>query len=129
MIGLVCISGLFLTIASTAALGANIATCGESAGYGFYPKAGLAAAAQGSGKWINDVISGGRFSLTENEGEFDILVTDAMGRVFSSKQEGGKSNCSRLKRQIAHGGRCLPPVGRDLHVPPKRRRAGRSDLD
>src|SRR6185437_6486911 len=22
----------------------------------------------------------------------------------------------------------LPPVGRDLHVPPKRRRAGRSDL-
>jgi len=90
MIGLVCISGLFLTIASTAALGANIAICGESAGYGFYPKAGLAAAAQGSGKWINDVISGGRFSLTENEGEFDILVTDAMGRVFSSKQEGAK---------------------------------------
>ena len=41
-------------------------------------------------QWISDAISGGRFSLIENDGEFDLLVTDAMGRVFSSKQEGAK---------------------------------------
>ena len=90
MLRFVCIAGLFLTIASTAAHGANIADCGASAGYGYFPKAGHAAAAPDSGKWISDAISGGRFSLTENDGEFDLLVTDAMGRVFSSKQEGAK---------------------------------------
>jgi hypothetical protein len=90
MLRFVCIAGLFLTIASTAAHGAKIADCGASAGYGYFPKAGHAAAAPDSGKWISDAISGGRFSLTENDGEFDLLVTDAMGRVFSSKQEGAK---------------------------------------
>jgi hypothetical protein len=77
---------------STSSLSANnLAVCGESSGYGFYPKAGIAATQPGSGQWTPDAISGGRFSLTENNGEqLDILVTDAMGRVYSSTQEGAK---------------------------------------
>lgn len=90
MIRLLGLVGLGLSL-STAALSANIADCGASTGYGFYPKAGLAASQPDGGKWTPDGISGGRLSLTENEGEFDLLVSDSLGgRIFSSKQEGSK---------------------------------------
>jgi len=72
-----------------AALAEDIATCGKSHGYGFYPKVGLGALSDDSGKWVEDGISSGKFTLTRIGGkEFDIHVTDASGRIFSSKQDG-----------------------------------------
>jgi hypothetical protein len=74
MVRLLWLVGLGLSL-STAVLGKTytFATCGESAG--FYPKAGLAASQPEAGKWIPDTLPGGSFSLTENEGKFDILPT------------------------------------------------------
>jgi hypothetical protein len=91
MVRLLWLVGLGLSL-STAALGKTytFATCGESAGYGFYPRAGLAASQPEAGKWIPDALTGGGFSLTENEGKFDILARDSSGRVFSSTQDGAK---------------------------------------
>ena len=43
-----------------------------------------------SGKWVEDKISAGKFTLTEiSEKQFDLLLTDATGRIFSAKQDGG----------------------------------------
>lgn len=68
----------------------EIATCGASRGYGYYPKAGLAALTGEAGEWAEDKISAGKFTLTQtSEKEFDLLLTDASGRVFSAKQDGG----------------------------------------
>jgi hypothetical protein len=58
---------------------------GKAAATAFIPKLDFQ-----PGKWTNDTISGGRFSLTENDGDFDLLVADSLGRIFSSKQEGAK---------------------------------------
>jgi hypothetical protein len=43
-----------------------------------------------SGKWQDAKISAGKFTLKQiSDKEFDLLVTDATGGVFSSKQDGG----------------------------------------
>jgi hypothetical protein len=78
---------LLITSMADAEVGREIATCGESSGYGYYPKAGLN---NNAGKWTDDAISGGKFTLTQtSEKEFDLLITDSSGRVFSAKQDGG----------------------------------------
>jgi hypothetical protein len=83
-------SMLLITSMAVAEVGREIATCGKSSGYGYYPKAGLAAANNDAGKWIEDAISGGKFTLTQtSEKEFDLLITDTSGRVFSATQDGG----------------------------------------
>ena len=88
-LGLFLAASLLLAGSMTATFAGNIATCGESAGYGFYPKAGLAASQPESGKWMPDAIGNGRMSLTETGGEFDLLISDFLGgRIYSSKQEG-----------------------------------------
>jgi len=68
----------------------DIAVCGESSGYGFYPKFGLAASNEDAGKWVEDAISSGKFTLIQtSEKEFDLLINDASGRIHAAKQDGG----------------------------------------
>ena len=63
------------TVISTSAVARDVAVCGASQGYGFYPKAGLAAADQAAGEWHPDGIKDGRFTLTQIAKEkFDLLV-------------------------------------------------------
>jgi hypothetical protein len=85
---LICLAALAVII-STEAFAREIAICGASSGYGFYPKAGLAALDQGAGEWHSDGIKDGRFTLTEiDKDKFDLLVTDATGAVYSATQDG-----------------------------------------
>lgn len=68
----------------------DIAVCGQSQGYAYYPRAGIIAANEDAGKWTPDAITKGSFTLAQiSEKEFDLLVTDASGRVFSAVQDGG----------------------------------------
>jgi hypothetical protein len=69
--------------------GEDIAICGASQGHGYYPAAGLAAIKQKKGEWHDDAIVAGSFTLTKiGEDGFDLLVSDATGRVFTAKQDG-----------------------------------------
>jgi hypothetical protein len=85
---------LFLTVlvaclADTVFAGDDIAICGASQGHGYYPAAGLAAVNKKTGEWHDDAIVAGNFTLTKiSESDFDLLVTDSTGRVFSAKQDG-----------------------------------------
>ena len=68
----------------------ELAVCGASEGYAFYPKAGLAAQNEDAGKWVDDKISGGRLTLTRiGKDEYDLLFSDSTGRIVSAKQDGG----------------------------------------
>ena len=75
---------------SSVAVGKDIAYCGASEGYAFFPKAGLGVGNPDIGKWHKDPITEGKITLTEvSENEFDVLISDASGKVFSSKNAGG----------------------------------------
>ncbi|HUU67158.1 MAG TPA: hypothetical protein VMW57_07745 [Methyloceanibacter sp.] len=85
---LVAAIALLLPCMANAVFAREIATCGASRGYGYYPKAGLGAFSDDAGKWGEDSISSGKFTLSQtSEKEFDLLITDASGRVFSAKQD------------------------------------------
>ena len=72
---------LLTTSAAGVASAKEIAICGASDGMGYYPA---------EGKWTDDKISGGKFTLTQtSENDFDLLFVDARGNVFSAKQAGG----------------------------------------
>jgi len=78
--------GSFVPVASHAA---DIARCGASEGYGYFPKIGFAASDQSAGEWTEDRISNGRFTVTLSDAnEFDILVLDATGGIYSSRSSG-----------------------------------------
>jgi hypothetical protein len=50
----------------------------------------LAADKDEAGHWVDDAITGAKFTLVQiSEKEFDLLISDATGRVFSAKQDGG----------------------------------------
>ena len=52
---------------------ADIAHCGASEGYAYYPKFGLGAN-DGKGEWIKDGISNGQHSISVSDnGDFDLL--------------------------------------------------------
>ena len=85
-----CALAFVLAVAATPALSREIATCGNSNGYAYYPKVGLAAQNKDAGKWITDGVTGGKFTLSEtSKNEFDLLIADASGKIFSAKQDGG----------------------------------------
>jgi hypothetical protein len=72
---------LLVTSMTDVASAKEIATCGASDGTGYYPA---------FGKWTDDKISDGKFTLTQtSEKEFDLLFVDARGSSFSAKQAGG----------------------------------------
>jgi hypothetical protein len=68
----------------------DIAQCGKSKGYAFYPKYGYASTQKDVGKWIADGISKGRFtiSLLDN-GKYDVLFVDSNGGITSSVRDSG----------------------------------------
>jgi hypothetical protein len=67
----------------------DVAVCGSSEGYAYYPSAGLMA--EKSAQWTDDPISSGKFTLSISElNKFDLLFTDATGAVMSASQEGAE---------------------------------------
>lgn len=82
-----------MAMLSTGAFARNVAICGASQGYGFYPKVGLAAADQagewqGTLGWQTDGIKDGRFTLTQiAKDKFDLLVIDTTGAIYSATQD------------------------------------------
>lgn len=76
----------------TATSAETIATCGESNGYGFYPRAGLAVSDPEAGKWVDDGVSGGKISLVSlPDGKFDLMFADVTGGIYSTTAEGGRT--------------------------------------
>jgi hypothetical protein len=68
---------------------ADIAHCGASEGYGYYPKIGLGASDSRTGKWTKDQIRDGRLTLTLGENNtFDIIALDARDAPFSFRTSG-----------------------------------------
>jgi len=80
---------VLVSLISFSAHASDIAICGASEGYSYYPKIGLGAADANAGEWSEDRISNGRFTATLAEDKsFDIIVLDATGGVFSSRAVG-----------------------------------------
>lgn len=78
-----------LFIVGAEALSAELAVCGDSKGYGYYPAAGLRLNEEP--EWAEDGISGGKLTLSRsNSGDLDILFADASGRVISTVADGGE---------------------------------------
>lgn len=72
---------------SALAFAEDIAICGASSGYSYYANRGLSQADRTG--WEEDKISDGKFTLTQDDkGQFDLLISDATGRVFSSLSQG-----------------------------------------
>ena len=72
-------------LATGSAFAKDIAICGASEGYGYYPNVGLGK----PGEWVRDGIKEGRFTLTRVGDRFDLLFTDATGAVISATNDGG----------------------------------------
>jgi hypothetical protein len=85
---------LMLSVLVTgAAVSKDIAICGESEGYSYFPDAGLLALSspKDTGKWIADAISPGRLTLSTGLGhKLDLLYTDASGVVASATSNGAQ---------------------------------------
>lgn len=87
-IGLI-VGALMAALLAFESQAADIAICGASEGYGYYPKIGLGASDASAGEWAVDRISNGRFTVTlSDDNEFDIIVLDATGGMFSSRAAG-----------------------------------------
>jgi hypothetical protein len=86
------VASLITSLAVTPlAWGKDIAICGASEGYAYYPEAGLLPIApnkDGAG-WQKDGIKLGRITLSLVGDKFDVLYTDATGAVISAKGDGG----------------------------------------
>lgn len=67
----------------------QIATCSSPQGYAYYAAYGLVT--KDKAGWQKDGISGGKTTLTVNNGNYDILFTDASGRgIISATADGAK---------------------------------------
>jgi len=64
----------------------EIAVCHSPKGRAYYPNIGVVPANKAG--WQDDAISGGRYTLTKQGNDLDILYTDATKRVASSKGSG-----------------------------------------
>jgi hypothetical protein len=72
---------------SASAQTTNIAICGSSEGHGYYHHAGLVKKKDAG--WVKEKISNGKTVLKHlGKNEFDILVVDASGSIWSAKQDG-----------------------------------------
>lgn len=75
------------------AMAKDIAICGESDGYSYFPNAGLLAQTNPdeADKWRTDSVSPGRFTLSTGVGdELDLFYTDASGAVSSASSNGAQ---------------------------------------
>jgi hypothetical protein len=66
----------------------DIAVCGESEGHSYYAYRNLVSEEKDSG-WKEDGIKNGKFTLKITDNKLDILISDASGGLFSSKDDGG----------------------------------------
>jgi hypothetical protein len=80
---------VLFTVLTQNALGKDVAVCGASAGYSYFPSVGLLAAERN--QWTEDGIKSGRITLSLSQsGDFDLLFTDATGSVISATQDGAR---------------------------------------
>ena len=67
----------------------NIAECGASAGWGFFPKSALVEN-KDANRWVQDGISNGRIVLSQGaDGSFDLLYGDTISAINSASKDGG----------------------------------------
>ena len=72
----------------------QIASCSAPQGYSYYAAYGLVT--KDKAGWQKDAISGGKTTLSINNGNYDILYTDSSGRgIMSATAEGAKVVMSR----------------------------------
>jgi len=75
-----------LMLFSVSALAQEIANCRSPKGKAFYFNLGIVQ--KNSAGWGDDAISGGVFTLSKKNGEFDILYLDSSKRIVSSRASG-----------------------------------------
>ena len=75
-------------LTTSSASSKDIAVCGESAGYAYYPAAGPLANMGEKGKWVEDGISQGRITLSGEGDRLDLLWSDADGTLVSATNSG-----------------------------------------
>ena len=81
--------GLVVCLLAQSAVAKDIAVCGRSDGYAYFPSVGLMADKNIQG--TKDAISSGKFTLSiSGLDTFDLLFTDATGAVRSATQDGAK---------------------------------------
>ena len=74
--------------ASLSVQAADIASCSNPSGKGYYPEIGLVSAKESG--WVDEKITGGitKFSRT-SDGQYDIFFVDSRKEIVSARQEGG----------------------------------------
>ena len=78
----------FLFIFTTPLVAQNIAICGDTSGYSYYPYHGLVK--QGDSGMTSDAITGGKVTVKKlSQDEYDVLFAGSDGSIVSSKQDGG----------------------------------------
>ncbi|MEP0323368.1 hypothetical protein [Bauldia litoralis] len=83
--------GALVLLSPVSAGAVDIAVCGGSHGYAYFPEIGILQDDPNTGKWVTDGISDGRITLaTTAENELDILFGDASGGVYSAANEGAR---------------------------------------
>jgi len=84
-----CVATTLAMLVSFKVVAADIAVCGASKGYGYYPKIGLAASDASAGEWSEDGISNGRLTATRaNDNSYDIIILDSSDSMFSARADG-----------------------------------------
>jgi len=79
---------LVLVLLSLSVNAADIASCSNPSGKGYYPEIGVVTA-KDSG-WEDEKITGGITKLTKlDDGEYDILFVDTRKEIISARQDGG----------------------------------------
>ncbi|WP_225764174.1 hypothetical protein [Stenotrophomonas sp. Marseille-Q4652] len=80
-------SALFLTLLSSGACAADIASCSNPSGKGYYPEKGIISA-QDSG-WEDERITNGITKLVRQaDGGYDVLFVDVRNEIVSALQDG-----------------------------------------
>lgn len=80
---------LLAVLIAPRAWSADIASCSNPSGKGYYPETGIVSA-KDSG-WADEKITGGITKFTKiGENEYDILFVDIRNEIISATQDGGK---------------------------------------
>lgn len=79
---------LVAAFASLPALGADIASCSNPSGKGYFPEMGIVKKPDSG--WVDEKISGGITKLTKlADNEYDILFVDIRKDIISARSDGG----------------------------------------
>jgi len=75
------------TLLTTHALSDDIAVCHSPVGKAYYAFDGIVP--QNKAGWQDDAITGGKYTLTRQGNDYDLLYVDATKRVVSTRASGG----------------------------------------